>query len=224
MDLLAIGRSVFDLLFPKRCLHCDAIVSTDLPLCISCLSELPFTHYQFSRENLVYEKLKPLCDLEYSASLLFFRHDNVTQKLLHYLKYHGRKEIGVLLAEKLIQEMEMPDFDGIIPVPIHPKKLKKRGYNQVVPFAQTLSDKTQIPMVEEVLVRVENNLSQVSKKRTERLSSIRHAFALKENLAEGHYLLIDDLITTGATLSICVNLLLAQPNVKISVLTIGVAG
>lgn len=224
MEIQSIGRSIFDLFFPRRCLNCDSVISYDNPLCISCSANLPFTHWHLNKKNAAYSKLKILCSLEAAHSLLFFQHDNVTQKLLHSLKYENHPEIGILLAEKLNPQMDLTSYDGIIPVPIHPKKLKKRGYNQVVPYANTLADYAQIPLIEDFVIRIENNPSQIFKNRINRLSTIKNAFALTEKKLEGHFLLVDDVVTTGATLSTCINLIHSEfPELKISVMTVACA-
>ncbi|HLV23758.1 MAG TPA: hypothetical protein VKY36_03135 [Moheibacter sp.] len=221
MELHSIGRAVFDLFFPKRCLNCDSVISQDNPLCIFCASNLPCTHWNLDNNNLAYQKLKVLCKIKSAHSLLIFRHDNITQKLLHNLKYGNHPEIGSLLAQKTLMDIELQNFDGIIPIPIHPKKLKKRGYNQVIPYAKTLSEIAQIPLVEDFLIRMENNPSQVFKNREKRLNSLQNAFALTDKDLEGHYILVDDVLTTGATVSTCVNLVHSKfPKIKISVMTI----
>lgn len=220
MEILSIGRSNFDLFFPRRCLNCDSVISQDNPLCVPCASNLPFTHWNLDKKNFAYNKLKALCKLYATHSLLFFRHENVTQKLLHSLKYENHPEIGILLAERCFSELKLENFDGILPIPIHPKKLKKRGYNQVLPYAQTLAEKFEIPLIQDVLIRVQNNPSQVFKNREKRLNSIQNAFALTDQSLNGHYILIDDVLTTGATISTCVNLIHSKfPKVKISVMT-----
>ena len=220
MELRTIGRSIFDLFFPVRCLNCDAVISQESPLCVSCTASLPFTHWNLDKNNLAYDKLKPLCKIHSAHSLLFFRHENVTQKLLHNLKYVNHPEIGILLAEKTILEVDLKEFDGVIPVPIHPKKLKKRGYNQIIPYAKTLAENFEIPWMEDALIRMENNPSQVFKNREKRLNSIQNAFALTDRKLEGHIILMDDVLTTGATISTCVNLIHTKfPDVKISVMT-----
>lgn len=224
MELTTIGRAVFDLFFPKRCLNCDSVISSSVPLCISCSAELPFTHWNLDNQNFAFQKLIPLCSIQSAYSLLFFRHDNITQQLLHYLKYHNHQNIGILLAQKINQTQDLSAFDGIIPIPIHPKKLKKRGYNQVIPFAKTLADENNIPLIEDFLIRVENNPSQVFKNREKRLNSIQNAFDLKSSTLKGHFLLVDDVLTTGATLSTCVNLIHSEfPDVKFSVVTMACA-
>lgn len=221
MEILAIGRSIFDLFFPRRCLNCDSVISSNNPLCVTCAADLPYTHWNLDKNNWAYDKLKPLCKVQSAHSLLFFRHENLTQKLLHNLKYVNHPEIGILLAEKTLSDLDLSGFDGIIPVPIHPKKLKKRGYNQVMPYAETIAGYFGISLMEDVLIRVENNPSQVFKNREKRLNSIQNAFALTDENLNGHYVLMDDVLTTGATISTCVNLIHSKfPEVKISVMTI----
>lgn len=220
MEILSIGNSVIDLFFPHRCINCDAVLVTDNPLCVHCAANLPYTHWKADKKNFAYSKLKSLCKISSAHSLLFFKHDNVTQKLLHFLKYHGHLNIGKLLAEKTVDTIDLSRFDGIIPIPIHPKKLKKRGYNQVVPYAKTLASKAGIPMIEDFLIRVENNPSQVHKNKEKRLSSIKNAFDLKHTKLSGKYILVDDVLTSGATISTCVNLIKYQTNVEIAVFTI----
>ena len=224
MELTTIGRAVFDLFFPKRCLNCDSVLTGSVPLCVFCASQLPFTHWKLDQKNFAFEKLSALCSIDSAYSLLFFRHDNVTQKLLHFLKYNNHQNIGVLLANKILSEHTLSEFEGVIPIPIHPKKLKTRGYNQVIPFAKTLAEQSGISLVEDFLIRVENNPSQVFKNREKRLNSIQNAFSLNPKKINGHFLLVDDVLTTGATLSTCINLIHSHhPEVKISVMTMACA-
>ncbi|MFA7686653.1 MAG: double zinc ribbon domain-containing protein [Moheibacter sp.] len=222
MEILSIARSFVDLFFPKRCVGCQSVIAGTAVLCPPCAAKLSYTHWGINRENEAYFKLKALCNLNSAGSFLRFEHDNITQKLMHFLKYENHPEIGILLAEGVFSSMNLAAYDGIIPVPIHPKKLKKRGYNQVMPFAERLAELTGIPLVKDCLIRKENNPSQVHKSREERLNSIRNAFTIKGDLT-GHYLLVDDVLTTGATVSSCVNLIHSKFTVKISVLTIACA-
>lgn len=222
MEIQSIARSFVDLFFPERCAGCQSVVSAEVILCVKCSSKLPFTHWKLDRENEAYSKLKNLCDVESASSLLIFHRENVTQKLMHHLKYENHPEIGVLLAEKLFSMIEFGSFDGIIPVPIHKNKMKKRGYNQVIPFAKRLSELSRIPLADDFLIRKEDNPSQVFKSRTERLNSIKDAFEANGSIS-GHYLLLDDVLTTGSTISTCVKLIQSKNPVKISVLTMAFA-
>jgi ComF family protein len=224
MEFKTIAHSVFDLFFPQRCVSCDSVIPASGFLCVSCASKLPYTHWKLDDENFAFEKVSQLCTIHSAYSLLAFQHENVTQKLLHALKYNNQPKIGKSLAEKTLTEIELKNFDGIIPVPVHPKKLKKRGYNQVMSFAEKFAEESKIPLFKDLLIRIENNPSQVHKNREQRLNSIGNAFSCtKENLS-GNYILIDDVITTGATLSTCVKTIQAKNlNVKISIVTMACA-
>lgn len=218
------GRALFDLFFPERCVNCKDTITGGKTLCAFCAADLPFTHWKFGKDNPAFDKLNGFCKIGSAYSLLFFEHGNVTQKLLHSLKYGNRFKIGILLAEKVLDAIPLDEFNGVIPVPVHNKKLKKRGYNQVVPFAKEISEKTGIPLIEDFLMRVENNPSQVFKNREKRLNSIQNAFSLTDKNLDGHFILIDDVLTTGATVSTCVNLILSKfPGLKISIITIACA-
>lgn len=222
MEIQSIARSFVDLFFPKRCVGCQSVIPGDAVLCINCTAKLPLTHWKLHNNNDAYSKLRNLCEVVSATSLLIFHRENVTQKLMHYLKYENHPEIGILLAEKIFSMIEFNSFDGIIPVPIHESKLKKRGYNQVIPFAERISELTKIPLITDYLIRKENNSSQVFKSRNERLNSIQTAFETNGTIS-GHYLLIDDVLTTGSTISTCVKLIHSKNPVKISVLTMAFA-
>lgn len=224
MEFHALGRSVFDLFFPRRCLNCHSVISVKNPLCVKCSSELPYTHWKLNSDNYAFEKLHLLCKPENAYSLLFFRHDNVTQKLLHHLKYNNHQEIGSLLGKKIAGEIDLSVYQGIIPIPVHPKKLKERGYNQVTTLTEELAKENRIPVIKDFLIRIQNNRSQVTKSRDQRLKSIQNAFGLTDKKLKGHYILVDDVITTGATLSTCINLIHSETDLKISVITIACAG
>lgn len=219
MEIQAIGRGLFDLFFPRRCLNCNEVIAVKNPLCVTCASDLPFTYWNLNQENLGFEKLKSLSEPEAVYSLLYFRKGNVTQKLLHHLKYNHQLHIGELLAEKVSQFIDLSNYDGIIPVPLHPKRLRKRGYNQVMSFSSRLAEINEIPLLSDSLIRVENNPSQIYKSRIERLESIKTAFSVRPEKLTGHFILVDDVITTGATLASCINLIKNHSDAEISVVT-----
>lgn len=157
---------------------------------------------------------------------MYFNKFNTTQKLVHYLKYKNRQDIGTFLAQwfghELKEQNVYDSVDCIIPVPIHPKKLKRRGYNQISSFCKTLGKLLEIPCEEELLIKVSDNSSQTFKSRFERYKDIQTNFKLTDTvfLENKHVLLIDDVITTGATIVSCCEELLKTENIKISVLSI----
>ncbi|MDP4989212.1 MAG: ComF family protein, partial [Polaribacter sp.] len=187
--------------------------------------DLPLTNFTKFDENSITQKFYGRIDIEKGYSLLFFRKEGITQKIIHELKYRGNEEIGEFfgnwLGEIVQEKKEFKEVDFIIPVPLHPKKLKQRGYNQVTKFGEKLSNYLQIPYLENELVRVSATKTQTFKARFERFSNVDTKFLLKNPLFfnNKHILLIDDVITTGATLESCANEFQKSQNCKISILT-----
>ena len=158
--------------------------------------------------------------------MLYFHKKGIVQKLIHNLKYKGREEIGELLGEwygKEIKNHELiKSIDFIIPVPLHSKRLKERGYNQVDRFCNALSKETDIPYKKELLIRTKYNKTQTKKSKNERQDNVQNIFdvVFNENDYGKHFLLVDDVITSGATLELCAKALLKIPNSKVSIITI----
>ncbi|MBS7332820.1 MAG: ComF family protein [Weeksellaceae bacterium] len=221
MEIKTILNSLVDLFFPMRCVHCSDVIQSSQYLCVSCVGNLSFTHWQFDQNNKAFKQLYQYCNVEECYSLLHFNKQNPTQSLLHELKYNNRPEIGQELARLL--QLDLSKYDGIIPVPIHQKRLKQRGYNQVDGFAKELAQINHIRFVDNVLKRVHFNSSQVLKNKQERLKDMESAFELVDKSIKGHYIIIDDLLTTGATLSQAVKSFNGITDVKISVITIACA-
>ncbi|WP_317168364.1 MULTISPECIES: ComF family protein [unclassified Polaribacter] len=181
-----------------------------------------FTNYC---ENKITKTFYGRIIIEKANSLLFYRKTGITKKLIHELKYKGNEEVGVFfgnwLGEILIENNEFLDVDVIIPVPLHPKKRRERGYNQVSKFGETLSHHLEKPFVENILLRTSTSKTQTFKARFERFNNNDTKFQLSNltALKNKHILLIDDVITTGATLEACAKELQKIEGVKISILT-----
>ena len=158
--------------------------------------------------------------------MLYFHKKGIVQSLIHQLKYKGRVEIGNLLGEwygNEIKDIEIiKNIDYIVPVPLHTRRIKERGYNQVESFCKALSNKTDIPYIDKLLVRTKYNKTQTKKSKNERQENVQNIFNanFNENNFGKHYLLVDDVITSGATLELCAKALLKIPNSKISIITI----
>lgn len=168
--------------------------------------------------------------IEYATSYFFFVKSSDFQHLLHELKYNGRSDIGVYLGKRfgseLVQQPEFSHFDSIIPVPLHRDKQKKRGYNQSEMIALGLSESMGVPVDTKTLTRTSYNETQTKKSRIERWENVKSVFSAEpnSNLNGKHVLIVDDVMTTGATIEGCANaLLLRNPNVKISVATLAYA-
>ncbi|MFV0162245.1 hypothetical protein OBK04_01085 [Empedobacter falsenii] len=221
MEIKTIVNSLVDLFFPMRCLDCQEVIQPSQFLCVSCSTNLAFTHWQFDQNNIAYSKLRNICEVENVVALLEFKHHNTTQTILHEMKYRNRPQIGIDLAQLI--KFDLSDYNGIIPIPLHPKRLKKRGYNQVEYFARTLAENNQINYFSDGLIRVKYHSSQVNEDKQHRLNNLKNAFEINPNLKPGHYILIDDVLTTGATIASAVKQFNFSENFKISVITIACA-
>lgn len=216
---------MLNLLFPRVCLGCEAIISsTEEVLCASCRHLLPLTNFHRNGIETVKNKVYGRFPVENGASLLYFQRKGLSQQLIHQLKYRGAKEVSSFFGKWLGAELqEIEDYatiDMVIPVPLHKNKLKKRGYNQVEGFGREIAGALEIPYRDEILIKISKTGSQVLKNRILRFEAIE-VFAIQnlETINNQHILLVDDIITTGATLEKCAIQLLKANNVKISIAT-----
>jgi ComF family protein len=164
---------------------------------------------------------------EYAVALYYFSKEGGVQNLLHELKYKGKTEIGFHLGEilgKKITESDLVKPDVIIPLPLFWKKEKQRGYNQSQFFAEGLSAELQIPVASNAIKRIRESESQTRKSRFDRIENVEHIFQLKDNhqIDNKHILLVDDVLTTGATIEACADAILQAKNVRLSIATIAV--
>ena len=195
-----------------------------------CLTKIPRTNFEKKPYNNPAEQLfRGKVPIEKAVSFFYFTNESPYRDLIHLTKYAGEKEcgfyLGALYARELMSENFFCDIDLIVPVPLHPKRLRKRGYNQSMWIAKGISEITRLPIEDKLLFRTGPNESQTHKSRYQRWENTRDIFT-KGNYsqAEGkHLLLIDDVITTGATLLACTETLSTIKNIKISVLTLAIA-
>jgi ComF family protein len=225
---MRILKDLFYLFYPKLCAICEQkLVENEPTICTLCRHDLPLTNFEDFRDNKVTQIFYGRIVIEKAFSLLFFRKKGNTKKLIHDLKYKGNEEIGTFfgnwLGEVLKENKEFEEVDYIIPVPLHPKKLKERGYNQVTKFGEALSESLKIPFEENYLIRISSTKTQTFKARFERFNNIDTKFLLENStfFNNKHILLIDDVVTTGATLEACAKEFKKSKNCKISILTMG---
>ena len=220
---------LLDFFFPNKCLSCKKIMAKNSDfLCIDCISNLSLTNYYLDNQNTFYQKVNENRVVEKSSALFFYSKDSVIQKLIYVLKYQDRQDVGSYLADWLAASVPqglLEDIDGIVSVPLHPKKQRKRGYNQLHVLVDKFSESCQINHYKNYLVRTKNTESQTTKKRKERLLDLENAFqANAENKPMKHLLLIDDIYTTGATFSSCYDAIKKQyPKTKISLIVLATA-
>ena len=216
--------NIFYLFFPNYCTYCGVdLVVNERELCLKCRFELPLTHFTELKDNPVEKMFFGRIPLEYATALLFYREKGITQQLLSKLKYKGNQNIGIFLGDWIAHELKnskrFPPIDYILPVPLHPKKLKKRGYNQLSTFGESISKVLDVPFNNRLLIRKSITDSQTLKSRIDRFKIVKEIFYLTDTsyLKNKHILLIDDVITTGATIEACAIELLKTKNIKISV-------
>ncbi|WP_299285343.1 ComF family protein [uncultured Mucilaginibacter sp.] len=218
------------LIFPELCQACaKSLYRNEDLICADCLYHLPYTDFHLNADNTVAQQFWRRVPLEAAAALLYFSKGSRVQNLMHQLKYKNKPEVGVYLGKlagkRLFENLIFSSADVIIPVPLHKQKQLKRGYNQSLSFAEGLSEKISIPVSIDNLIRVSSTESQTKKSRISRYENMKEVFSVKNpsTLIGKHILLVDDIITTGATLEACCNVLLEVPGVRISIASIAVA-
>ena len=215
------------LFFPNLCLICQYRSSlTQHNFCLSCQQRLPYTNFHEVKENLFTDRFWGRIPLQTGAALFFLHKNGLVQELIYRLKYNDRPKIGIQLGRLygniLKNHSVFATADYIVPVPLHPTRKRKRGYNQSTQFAIGLSEAMKIPYEERILKRIIATTTQTHKSRLERFENVLAAFVVNDpTLAQNkHILLVDDVLTTGATMEACATRLLEVKGVKISMATI----
>ena len=220
---------VYNFLFPAMCVGCgNALNKSEKLVCQTCLNEIPRTNFIDNSDNKISEIFWGLVNFTHASSLYYFHKDTRLQNLIHHLKYKGRHEIGFILGKEAGKEIANSSWlkiDYIIPIPLHPIKQKVRGYNQSEKIGEGLSNQLGVEQKTDLLVRKINTSTQTKKSKQERRENMREVFELNnpEQFKNMHFLIIDDVLTTGATLESAANALLQIPNAKISIYTLAFA-
>lgn len=223
-------NSLLNLFFPKVCAGCrKLLLATENVLCTNCRHEMPLTQYHLDSKNEAVKKFYGKIEIEYASAFLYFNKKGIVQELIHNLKYKGQEEIGSILGNWYVEDLkelklETP-FDIIIPVPLHKRKFKERGYNQVTTFGKTLAQGLEIAYDDTVLYRKKYSKTQSKKNLLGRSENIENIFDVHslEKHQNKHLLIIDDVLTTGATLEACSRALLKIPGIKISIVCMAMA-
>ncbi len=217
-------------IYPVYCPCCERSVSGNRKgICHTCLQRLPLTPYHQEGNNPILERLYGRIPLAHGMSMLRYEKSGMAQQLIHALKYEKRPEIGEALGElygkRLLKDFGQINYTSIIPVPLHTKKRHKRGYNQSEEFAKGLSASLQIPVYDKILLRNRNASTQTALSREARWNNVAMDYELRNEaiLSNQHILLVDDVLTTGATLEACGRILLSIPHITLSVATIAIA-
>ncbi|WP_240410372.1 ComF family protein [Hymenobacter oligotrophus] len=220
------------LIFPRTCLACEQALSRgEQHICTTCRTALPYTDYHLlaPAENPLAPRFWGRVPVEQVLSYLRFLRRGRVQHLLHQLKYRGQSEVGVALGKMYGQELassgNLADIDLVVPVPLHRRKLAKRGYNQADAFAEGLAASLQVPWSAQALRRNSYTSTQTKKNRAERWENVANVFEVTEPAAVTgkHVLVVDDVLTTGATLEACAQQLLQAGAARVSIATIACA-
>jgi ComF family protein len=223
-------RDFISLIYPRICASCgNSLWKKEEVICTFCHYHLPKTSFHLEEDNPVSRLFWGRVNLEGAAAFLSFNKGSRVQKLIHQLKYKGRKDIGISLGYRygqlLVNSPVFSSVSVIVPVPLHPKKLQKRGYNQSEQVAIGLADAMKIPFDKHTLVRIKATETQTRKSRFHRWENVKEIFSVTEpgNFINQHILLVDDVITTGATLESCIMAIASIPGCKVSVAALATA-
>ncbi|WEK68150.1 MAG: phosphoribosyltransferase family protein [Candidatus Chryseobacterium colombiense] len=214
---------ILDLLFPNRCIHCNRIIDGNVFVCNLCFEQIHFTHFNYFENNYLKERCKLLFPVENAFALMQFEKENLSRKIVHELKYKNREKIGKILADWTAERLDFNNKkpDLLISVPLHSKKLKERGYNQLHLFTETLSKFYEIPFSHDLIKRNHYSKAQALKNKQHRLET-ENTFSITQNITGKHIVLIDDVFTTGNTLSTIAWEILNAGDNQVSVLVMAI--
>ncbi|GHT39386.1 amidophosphoribosyltransferase [Bacteroidia bacterium] len=224
-------KALLSLFYPSLCVGCsDALMQNEQFLCVDCLLNLPKTNYhrRDAADNPAVDRFAGKIPVQQAVSYLYYSKEGLGQKVVAAIKYHGDTALGAWMGGYLARELAasafFADVDFIIPVPLHPQKLKKRGYNQAEIVARGISEVAHIPLETQNLYRERANTTQTKKSSFERWQNTLGIFNVHDpQLFENKcVILFDDVLTTGATLEACAHALLQCKNIRLRILTLAV--
>lgn len=222
-----LKEAVLHFLFPHVCEGCGTdVLEQDHFLCLRCLSSLPKTDFHFYPDNPVEKHLWGRLPVTAATAQYYFTKGSLMQHLMHQLKYRGNKELGVylgrLMGHALKDSNRFRFVDALIPLPLFAAKERKRGYNQATVLCEGMAEVMGKPVLKDAVIRTAHTESQTKKNRIERWLNMEGRFDVvqPQKLEGKHVLLVDDVITTGATLEACAAVLLQRANVQVSLATL----
>ena len=225
--LIDLWDDFISLLFPRLCYGCgNHLVRNESLICTECYVMIPRTNYHLEPDNPVAQLFWGRCRIEKAAAFSYYTRDSRIRKLIHQMKYKGAREIGAELgriyAVSLMSSKFLDDIDMIIPVPLHPSKVRQRGFNQSDEISQGISSVSGLPVDTATLVRKTVTQTQTRKSRYDRWTNVSDIFFVtdEDKLKGRHVLLVDDVITTGSTIEACADEILKTEETKVSVVAI----
>lgn len=228
--MTTILSDLLNLFFPRLCLLCQTpLVAGEEQICLRCLRDLPLTRFNSIENNPVTHLFAGKLPFRYATAYLYFEKEGHVQKLIHSLKYHDNRELGYQLG-RMAALYYLPSglFDTVnqlLPVPLHPRRLRQRGYNQAEWIARGISSVTGTPINTTAVARIRQTETQTNKQVFERWQNVQHIFETTDTtgLQGQHMLLIDDVITTGSTLEACAQVVLSAPDTQVSLFGVALA-
>ncbi len=229
--LTGYTQSLFNLFYPNVCLVCNnTMPGAQQTVCYTCVAGMPETGFWLDSDNRLMKRFAGRVNVHGAVALYRFTKGAGVQQLVHALKYYGRKDAGTfagkLMGHKLLEPGSIiQQVDVVVPVPLHYKKLRKRGYNQCDYFAEGIAEVLGVPWLPDAVVRNSENISQTQMSRYDRWGNVAGIFEVQntEALTGRHVLLVDDVMTTGATAEACLLAIAALPGTRVSFAAIAAA-
>jgi ComF family protein len=227
--LKEMKESLLHFFFPHTCCGCgNDILPEDSTLCLHCLHHLPETCFEWHPSNPVEKMFWGRLPLMAASAQFYFTKESLVQHLMHLLKYKGNKELGIQLGRIMGEQLKKSGrfrADALIPLPLYPAKEKRRGYNQATVLCEGMSQVMQVPVLDQAVQRPEHTETQTKKGRVERWKNMEGKFILSDpgSLRNKQVILVDDVVTTGATLESCGLELLKVPGLQLSIATLCMA-
>lgn len=223
-------KHLLSLVFPDSCVHCQiSLLKTERYVCTTCYYQIHQVDFKQQENQIINRVFYGKVPVEKAFSLFYFIKGGVGQSIIHHLKYKNKGKLGIYFGEKLGAEIfktfDFQDIDAIVPVPLGAGKKRKRGYNQSEKIARGISLQLNKPVLPELLLRIKQKKSQTQYNKFTRWQNIYQCFEVNAKVQQSyqHILLVDDVITTGATIESCVVALLEKGNVKVSVASLAYA-
>lgn len=229
-SLQKLWQSALHLFYPHTCVGCgsDLLPQHEL-LCATCILQLPHTHFASLPDNPVAQLFTGRLDISTAFSQLYFTKEGLVQRLVHELKYKGNQDIGLylgrMMGQSLLQTNYYQQIDCLVPLPLYATKERQRGFNQATVLCRGMAEVLHIHIDTKHVIRQRPTQTQTRKQRTSRWQNVAGSFAITQPnaLVGKHILLVDDVVTTGATLDACGNALLQLPGTTVSIATLACA-
>ena len=229
VSIKEIKDSFLHLLFPHVCTGCgNDILNEETVLCMRCVTAMPETNFDIHPNNPVEKLFWGRLPLVGATAQYYFTKESLMQHLMHQFKYKANKELGLQLGKMMGEQLKKSvrfNVDALIPLPLFPAKEKRRGYNQATLLCEGMAESMGIPVLDNVIIRPQHTETQTKKGRIERWKNMEGKFILsnQDDIRNKHLLLVDDVVTTGATFEACGNELLKAENVQLSLASLCVA-